>query len=49
MAEINRKELILALIGAGANPRLAGVDLTALDMTRLDMSGANMRGAKRAT
>ena len=42
--EISRKELILALIPAGTNPRLAGVNLSVLDLTRLDLSGANMRG-----
>ena len=48
MAEITRKELILALVPAGATPRLSGVDLTALDMTRLDMNGSNLRGSKLA-
>ncbi|HEX2907529.1 MAG TPA: pentapeptide repeat-containing protein, partial [Phototrophicaceae bacterium] len=45
MAEISRKELVLSLIQAGANPRLAGVDLSALDMTRVSLEGANLRGA----
>jgi uncharacterized protein YjbI with pentapeptide repeats len=44
MAEINRQQLILALVAAGPNPRLAGVDLTALDMHRLNLEGAIMRG-----
>jgi hypothetical protein len=35
MAELSRKELIVALMASGENPRLAGVDLSALDMTRL--------------
>ena len=45
MAEITRKELILALIQAGTNPRIAGVDMSALDMTRLNLEGGNLRGA----
>ena len=45
MAEITREQLILALIAAGPNPRLAGVDLTALDLKRLSLEGANVRGA----
>ena len=45
MAEISRKDLILALLGAGTNPRIAGVDLSALDMTRLNLEGSNLRGA----
>src|SRR5258706_13082191 len=45
MAEISRKDLILALIGASTNPRIAGTDLSALDMTRLNLEGANLRGA----
>ena len=50
MAEITRRELVLALIGAGDHPRLRGLDLSDLDMTGLNLngavlSGANLRGA----
>ena len=48
MAEISRKELVLALIGAGSRPRLAGIDLGAIDLHRLDFEGANMRGVRMA-
>lgn len=49
MAEITRKELILALVGADY-PKLAGVDLSGLDMRGLHLEratfvGANLRGA----
>ena len=55
MAEITRKELILALVGADY-PKLSGVDLAGLDMRGLhlerasfigaDLSGADLRGAR---
>ena len=55
MAEITRKELILALVAADY-PRLSGVDLSGLDMRGLhlerasflgaNLSGADLRGAR---
>jgi uncharacterized protein YjbI with pentapeptide repeats len=45
MAEITRKELVLALISAGDHPRLRGLDLSDLDMSGLDLNGANLTGA----
>ena len=42
MAEITRKELILALISAGDHLRLGGLDLTGLDLSEIDLSGADL-------
>ena len=46
MAEITRKELLLALIGSGDRPRLSGLDLGGLDLAEIDLRGANLRNAK---
>ena len=45
MAEMTRKELVLALIGAGAHPRLGGLDLSDLDMAGLTLNGADLSKA----
>ena len=44
MAEITRKELVLALIGVSieGNPRLRGLDLSGLDMNGLNLIGADL-------
>jgi len=45
MAKITRKELVLALAGAGDNPCLSGLDLRILDMSGLDLNEVNMSRA----
>ena len=42
MAEITRKELMLALISAGDHPHLSGLDLSDLVIPGLDLSGGNL-------
>ena len=42
MAEITRKELMLALIGAGDHPHLSGLDLSNLVIPGLDLGGGNL-------
>jgi len=45
MAEITRKELILALISAGDQPRLGSLDLTGLDLSGADLHHINLSAA----
>ena len=45
MAEITRKELVLALIGAAEYPRLAGVDLSNAILHGANLQGANLQNA----
>jgi len=45
VAEITRKELVLALIAAGQNPRLMGLDLSGLDLSGLALHRANLARA----
>jgi len=46
MAEITRKELMLALISAGDHPHLSGLDLSDLVIPGLDLSGADLSEAR---
>jgi uncharacterized protein YjbI with pentapeptide repeats len=46
MAEMTRKELIVALISAGDHPRLSGLDLTGLDLSEIDLNGVNLRNTR---
>ena len=46
MAELTRKELLLALISAGDRPRFSGLDLSGLDLAELDLRGANFINTK---
>ena len=41
MAELTRKELLLALVSAGGRPRLSG-----LDLAEIDLRGANLINTK---
>ena len=47
MAEITRKELMLALISAGDHPHLSGLDLSDADLSQADLS--ETRSLKGAT
>ncbi len=53
MAEVTRKEIVLALVSAGDRPRLRHLDLSNLDMSGLslshaDLTSANLNGANLA-
>jgi uncharacterized protein YjbI with pentapeptide repeats len=45
MAELTRKDVILILGMGGANPGLAGVDLSELELEYADFHGANLTKA----
>ena len=51
MAEITRKELILALIACGTSeyPRLAGLDLSGLDLSMMNLYRADLKHSNLGT